>query len=73
MLLLHEHLSTRPAGQYRPRRRDREGHDRGTIGWEYVHVAVDDYGRLAFVEVLPDEKAVTAARFIVRATRFLRS
>ncbi len=59
-------------GQPNPRRRDRNGHDRGTIGWEYVHIAIDDYSRLAYAEVLSDEKAVTAARFLVRALRFFR-
>ena len=34
------------------------------IGWEFVHVAVDDYSRLAYAEVLPDEKATTAVGFI---------
>jgi len=60
----------RPAGQRRPRRRDAEGHDRGTTGWEYVHVAVDDYSRLAYAEVLTDEKATTAVAFIRRALAF---
>ena len=55
------------------KRRDAAGVDRNTIGWEYVHVAVDDYSRLAYAEVLLDEKAATAARFLVRATRFFRS
>jgi transposase InsO family protein len=41
-------------------------------GWEYVHIAVDDYSRLAYAEVLPDEKAVTAAGFLRRALRFYR-
>jgi transposase InsO family protein len=59
-------------GKGQPRRRDRDGHDRGTIGWEYVHIAVDDYSRLAYAEVLADEKATTAARFLIRALRFFR-
>lgn len=45
---------------------DRRTRTRG-IGWEYVHVAVDDATRLAYVEVLEDEKAVTAAGFLQRA------
>ncbi len=61
-----------PKGQPRPRRRDAAGRDRNTIGWEFVHIAVDDYSRLAYAEVLPDEKATTAARFLVRALRFFR-
>jgi len=45
---------------------------RGELGWEYVHVAVDDYSRLAYAEVLPDEKATTAAGFLRRAVAFYR-
>jgi transposase InsO family protein len=60
----------RPAGQGRPRRRDAHGHDRGTTGWDYVHVAVDDYSRLAYAEVLSDEKATTAIGFLRRALAF---
>jgi transposase InsO family protein len=59
-------------GSYRPRHRDAEGHSRGAIGWEYVHVCVDDYSRLAYAEVLPDEKGSTAAGFLDRAVRFYR-
>ena len=33
---------------------------RGVAGWEFVHVCVDDATRLAYVEVLADEKAITA-------------
>jgi transposase InsO family protein len=40
------------------------------IGWEYVHVCVDDATRLAYVEVLPDEKAHTVAGFLPRAVAF---
>jgi transposase InsO family protein len=53
-----------------PTRRDAAGVDRRTIGWEYVHVAVDDATRLAYAEVLDDEKAVTATAFLRRAVRF---
>jgi transposase InsO family protein len=54
----------------RHRRRDRDGHDRGTSGWEFVHVAVDDYSRLAYAEVLSDERATTAIGFLKRAVAF---
>ncbi len=50
---------------------DRTTRSRG-IGWEYVHVAVDDATRLAYVEVLADEKGPTAAGFLRRAVRFFR-
>jgi transposase InsO family protein len=49
-----------------------EGRRRGVAGWEYVHVAVDDYSRLAYAEVLNDERAVTAAGFLRRAVAFYR-
>lgn len=41
-------------------------------GWEFVHVAVDDHSRLAYVEVLADEKGVTATGFFERALDFFR-
>jgi transposase InsO family protein/transposase-like protein len=39
-------------------------------GWEFVHVCVDDATRLAYVEVLGDEKAATAVGFLRRAVAF---
>ncbi len=56
-----------------PRRRDRDGVDRCVIGWEYVHVAIDDATRLAYVEVLADEKAITAIGFLRRAVKHYAS
>ncbi len=57
----------------RRRRRDADGHDRGIIGWEYVHIAIDDATRLAYVEVLGDEKATTAIAFLRRAVAHFQS
>jgi transposase InsO family protein len=51
---------------------DATGKRRNTVGWEYVHIAVDDHSRLAYAEVLPDEKAVTAVGFLRRALAFYR-
>ncbi len=42
-------------------------------GWEFVHIAIDDCTRLAYVEVLSDEKAATAIAFLRRALAFYRS
>jgi transposase InsO family protein len=42
-------------------------------GWERVHVSVDDATRLAYVEVLPDEKTKTVVGFLRRAVGFYRS
>ena len=45
---------------------DRTTRARG-IGWEYVHVAIDDCTRLAYAEVLPGEDGATTAAFLARA------
>jgi transposase InsO family protein len=42
----------------------------GATGWEAVHVAIDDATRLAYVEVLPDQKATTSVGFLRRAIAF---
>ena len=58
----HRVLGRRSAGGHHRRIYDR--------GWEFVHVCVDDATRLAYVEVLDDEKAVTAIAFLRRAVAF---
>jgi transposase InsO family protein len=58
---------------HNPRRTDGSGVPRKQVGWECVHVCVDDATRLAYVEVLPDEKAATAIGFLNRAVSFYRS
>jgi transposase InsO family protein len=50
-----------------PAKKDAAGVRRQTTGWEYVHVAIDDATRLAYVEVLTNEKATTAIGFLRRA------
>jgi transposase InsO family protein len=50
----------------------RTGKLREVHGWEFVHVAVDDYSRLAYAEVLDDETAASAAGFLRRAVAFYR-
>jgi transposase InsO family protein len=54
----------------RRQRTDAAGVRRNTRGWEAVHVAIDDATRLAYVEVLSDEKAATAIGFLRRAITF---
>jgi transposase InsO family protein len=53
------------------RNRRRDG--RRIVGWECVHVCVDDATRLAYVEVLADERASTAVAFLRRAIAFYAS
>ena len=52
---------------------DKSGKVRRKAGWEYVHIAIDDATRLAYVEVLGDEKAITAIGFLQRAVEFFAS
>jgi len=54
---------------YNPRLGPR-GAVRGTVGWEFCHVAIDDFSRLAYVEVLDDERATSAIAFLRRALSF---
>ena len=53
---------------------DRRGqsNSRG-VGWEYVHVCVDDHSRIAFTGIFPDEKAVSAIAFLRAAIRYYAS
>ena len=52
--------------------RTENGKQRRGTGWEFVHVCVDDATRLAYVEVLPDEKGTTAAGFLRRAVSWFK-
>jgi transposase InsO family protein len=57
---------------YNRQETDGAGVRRNTVGWEFVHVCVDDATRLAYVEVLPDEKGATAAGFLRRAVDWFK-
>ena len=43
---------------------------RTTVGFDYLHVAIDDHSRVAFVRSLPDEKGPTCAQFVADAVKF---
>lgn len=72
------HIDTKKLGRFaRPGHRvtgDRTGQSsaRGA-GYDAVHVAIDDATRLAYVEILPDEKRASAIGFLIRTLRFYRS
>lgn len=51
------------------RARDRKAR----LGFDYVHSVVDDHSRLAYSEILPDEKGPTCAAFLRRATEYFAS
>jgi transposase InsO family protein len=67
------HRITGKRGRYTGQRTDAEGKARNVVGWEYVHIAIDDATRLAYVEVLCDEKGLTAVGFLRRAVRHYAS
>ena len=46
------------------------GRGRGVVGWEFVHVCVDDCTRLAYAEVLADERSDSVCGFLARALAF---
>ena len=64
----HRVTGRRPTSK--PDRYDSDGARHHTIGWEYVHVAIDDCTRLAYAEVLENEKAITVVAFLKRAVAF---
>jgi transposase InsO family protein len=65
------HIDVKKLGRFhRPGHRVRgrgPGRRSPGAGWDAVHVCVDDATRLAYVEVLPDEKATTTIGFVERA------
>jgi transposase InsO family protein len=70
------HLDIKPLGRigcvghriHGDRRRATPG-----IGWEYVHVAVDDHSRLAYVEVLANQLAINCQAFLQRAVAWFQA
>jgi len=69
------HVDTKKLGRfYQPGHRvtgDRsDTRLRGVKGWEFLHIAIDDRTRLAYAELLVDEKGTTCAGFLQRAAAF---
>lgn len=71
------HLDIKKLGRFeRPGHRvtaQRRGRRAGKMGWDFVHVAIDDATRLAYVEVLEDERRGSATRFLMRALRWFKA
>jgi transposase InsO family protein len=69
------HLDTKSLGRIKPGgghriHGRRQGDSNHGLGWNRVHVAVDDHSRLAYVEELLDESPATTAAFLERAVAF---
>jgi len=43
------------------------------LGWDYVHVAIDDHSRIAFAQILPRENGLCAAAFLENALAYYKS
>ncbi len=56
-------------GGWRAHGRSEQVRGRG-IGYDYVHAAIDDHSRLAYVEIHDDEKTSTCARFLTNAAAY---
>lgn len=72
------HVDTKKLGRFKEighRITGDEGRRKRTrnIGWDVVHIAIDDATRLAYVEVLPDETGAAAAGFLQRALGWYRA
>jgi transposase len=65
-------VTGRPNRQSQIRRRE-DGTKRSVTGWEFVHVCVDDATRLAYAEVLANERATTTVGFLRRVLAFYRN
>jgi transposase InsO family protein len=64
------HIDVKKLGRFRRPGHRVTGRGRGRnhgVGWEYCHVAIDDTSRLAYVEILDDERALTCVGFLRRA------
>jgi transposase InsO family protein len=69
------HVDIKKLGKFREvghRITGQKNHQSRGMGWEYVYVCVDDASRLAYVEVLENEQAITAVGFLDRALGWFR-
>jgi transposase InsO family protein len=67
------HLDIKKIGRFQAVGCRITGNRRGRIhraGWEYVHVAIDDHSRIAFSQILPNQKAPSAATFLQAAVDY---
>jgi transposase InsO family protein len=58
-------------GSWRAYRRSSRSATNRRVGFDYVHAAIDDYSRLAYAEIHPDETGATCAEFLERAAAYM--
>lgn len=70
------HVDTKKLGRFwQPGKRAlgaSAGYRNRRVGWQHLHVAVDDHSRLAYAELLPTDRAVDCCRFLARALAWYR-
>ena len=71
------HLDIKKLGRFlRPGHRvtgARRGHTSRGVGWDFVHVCIDDHSRVSYVEILPDERKESVVAFFQRAKAYYES
>ena len=73
------HVDTKKLGRFWEPGKRALGPDAGRphrnrrIGWQHLHVAIDDHSRLAYAELLPGQDADSCARFLERAASWYRA
>jgi transposase InsO family protein len=73
------HIDTKKLGRFWEPGKRALGPDAGRphrnrrIGWQHLHVAIDDHSRLAYAELLPGQDAESCSRFLERATAWYQS
>lgn len=70
------HIDTKKLGRIQRmghRVTGRRRNNRGTVGWEHLHVAIDDHSRVSYCEVLPSANGPASAGFLERALHWFRS
>lgn len=70
------HLDIKKLGRFwRPGHRVTGDRQRtsGGVGWEYVHLAIDDHSRVAFATIEPNERGTSACHMLLKAVRYYRS
>lgn len=70
--MIHIDISFDKVGHRSTGDRTGQSNSRG-VGWEFVHVGIDDASRVAFSQILPDEKAANAVAFLSAAVTYYKS
>src|SRR5688500_9596192 len=65
-------IGSRGVGRHLVTGQRRQGYRQAGLGWEFLHVAIDDYSRVSYAELLPNEQQSCATAFLARAAAWFR-